>query len=193
MLDELYSRPGFLLRRAYQLSVAIFENACVSVQLTPSQYAVLVVLHDFPLCSQNRLSLALGMSKVTISQTVKALDERRLITRNAKAHDKRHKALLITAEGERLLKESRHFTDIAYQQFMAPLNRQEQAILIALLRKLNLSLEDHAKSHWQALQACIEPVVPAQVKPRLHESQLTSSSSAPDVAANGCRSHPNRH
>lgn len=145
MIDELYSRPGFLLRRAHQLSVTIFENACVPVQLTPSQYAVLVVLHDYRTCNQNQLALALGMSKVTISHTVKVLIERQLIACHSSDIDKRQNVLTTTEDGERLLEKSRKCTQVAYQQFMGPLQKEEQELLLSLLRKITFSLEDHAK------------------------------------------------
>ncbi|MCB2037617.1 MAG: MarR family transcriptional regulator, partial [Ottowia sp.] len=43
-LDMLYQRPGFLLRRAHQLSVALFDLHCGALNLTPPQYGVLTVL-----------------------------------------------------------------------------------------------------------------------------------------------------
>lgn len=151
MLDDLYSRPGFLLRRAHQLSVAIFENACKSVQLTPSQYAVLVVLQDNRTCNQNQLALALGMSKVTISQTVKALIERRLIVSNPLETDKRHNVLAMTAEGEQLLNQSQICTQEAYGQLMGPLQNEEREQLLFLLKKITTSLECCAKSAWKPI------------------------------------------
>lgn len=151
MLDDLYSRPGFLLRRAHQISVAIFENACKSVQLTPSQYAVLVVLHDNSTCNQNQLALALGMSKVTISQTVKVLIERRLIVSKPLETDRRQNVLSMTAEGGQLLHQSQMCTQEAYGQLMGPLQNEEREQLLFLLKKITTSLECYAKSAWKSI------------------------------------------
>ena len=41
---DIYQRPGFLLRRAHQISTAIFERSCAHLGLTPAQYGVLSVL-----------------------------------------------------------------------------------------------------------------------------------------------------
>jgi len=151
MLDDLYSRPGFLLRRAHQLSVAIFENACRPVHLTPSQYAVLVVLHENRTCNQNQLALALGMSKVTISQTVKALIERSLVISKPLETDKRQNVLSMTAEGEQLLHQSQMCTQEAYGQLMGPLQNEEREQLLFLLKKITTSLECCAKSAWKPI------------------------------------------
>jgi hypothetical protein len=45
-LQRLYSRPGFLLRRAHQISAAVFEDECRAVGLTPAQFGVLTVLRQ---------------------------------------------------------------------------------------------------------------------------------------------------
>ena len=47
-LARMYARPGFLLRRAHQISAAVFEDECKSVGLTPAQFGVLTVLHSSP-------------------------------------------------------------------------------------------------------------------------------------------------
>ena len=43
-LDELYRRPGFLLRRAHQISAALFLEEATGLALTTTQYGALVVL-----------------------------------------------------------------------------------------------------------------------------------------------------
>ena len=40
LLQLLYLRPGFLLRRAHQLSVGLFEEGCRELSLTPPQYGL---------------------------------------------------------------------------------------------------------------------------------------------------------
>jgi len=47
-LSRLYARPGFLLRRAHQISAAVFEDACREPSITPAQFGVLTVLQAHP-------------------------------------------------------------------------------------------------------------------------------------------------
>lgn len=145
MLAQLYSRPGFLLRRAHQISVAIFEDCCKSLNLSPSQYAVLAVLQEYPSANQNQLARALGMSKVTISQTVKILEERILIRREADVDDKRLKALQLTDAGRQLLRLSEPCTEESFQRLMQPLNVVERETFLKLLKRVALELESQAK------------------------------------------------
>src|SRR5690606_20678335 len=72
-LDELYQRPGFLLRRTHQISAAVFESACAEVGLTPAQYGVLTVLAAEPGLDQTRLARALAFDKVTVMRVLKGL------------------------------------------------------------------------------------------------------------------------
>ena len=77
-LSDMYQRPGFLLRRAHQISAAIFENACADLGLTQAQYGALVVLASQPDIDQSSLGRAMGFDKVTILRVLRGLEERGL-------------------------------------------------------------------------------------------------------------------
>jgi len=47
-LQDLYSKPGHLIRRAQQIAVAIFMEECANFDLTPVQYAALVAIRENP-------------------------------------------------------------------------------------------------------------------------------------------------
>ena len=57
---DIYQRPGFLLRRAHQISTAIFERSCAHLGLTPAQYGVLSVLAEQPGVDQSSLARAMA-------------------------------------------------------------------------------------------------------------------------------------
>ena len=48
-VDALYKRPGFLLRRAHQISVSLFMEESAAFNVTATQYGVLVILQ----CCEN--------------------------------------------------------------------------------------------------------------------------------------------
>ena len=77
----LYKRLGFLLRRAHQLSVGIFEEECRSLSLTPPQWGVLTIVQSVPGTDQTSLARALGFDKVTTMRLVRSLEERGLLQR----------------------------------------------------------------------------------------------------------------
>ena len=80
-LARLYARPGFLLRRAHQISAAVFEDACRALALTPAQFGVLTVLQAHPGMGQSSLARALGFDKVTVLRVLRGMEARALVAR----------------------------------------------------------------------------------------------------------------
>ena len=150
-LSDMYQRPGFLLRRAHQISAAVFENACTEVGLTQAQYGVLTVLHSAPDIDQSRLARALAFDKVTVLRVLRGLEDRGLITRVVSAENRRQMAVRLTAQGQRLLKKTEQPVRLAYQQLMAPLTQQESQQLIDLLQRLTNELQDEARAPFVPL------------------------------------------
>jgi len=150
-LSDMYQRPGFLLRRAHQISAAVFESACTEVGLTQAQYGVLTVLHSAPDIDQSRLARALAFDKVTVLRVLRGLEERGLITRVVSAENRRQMAVRLTIQGQRLLKKTEQPVRLAYQQLMAPLSQKESQQLIDLLQRLTNDLQDEARAPFVPL------------------------------------------
>lgn len=149
-LALLYARPGFLLRRAHQISAAIFEGACSGVGITPGQLSVLTVLHACPRLDQATLARAIGLDKVTTSHLARALEARGLLTRSP-ADSRRGVSMELTGEGNALLDRVDPCLDHAYETLMSVLNAAEQAQLLTVLRRLNMRLEDRARTPFHPL------------------------------------------
>ena len=66
-LSRLYARPGFLLRRAHQISAAVFEDECRALAITPAQFGVMTVLGAHPCMDQSSLARALGFDAPPIN------------------------------------------------------------------------------------------------------------------------------
>ena len=47
-LEELYQRPGFLIRRAQQIAVSLFLEETGELGITNTQYGILMVLKEQP-------------------------------------------------------------------------------------------------------------------------------------------------
>lgn len=145
-LVELYHRPGFLLRRAHQLSVAIFERECQHLEVTPAQFGVLTVLSHARGIGQSDLSRALGFDRVTTLRIVHALQDRGLVQRRPSANDGRRLELEISVKGRKVLREARAPADRAYQRLLEPLSQRERQQLMQLLAKLCEELEEEARA-----------------------------------------------
>ena len=145
-LTRLYARPGFLLRRAHQISASVFEDECRSVGLTPAQFGVLTVLRATPGLDQSSLARALGFDKVTVLRVLRGLETRGLVLRTPAPESRRNLAVSLSPVGEKLLKKAHKPAERAYQRLMAPLAPEQQAQLVALLQQLTQGLEDHARA-----------------------------------------------
>ena len=153
-LSRLYARPGFLLRRAHQISAAVFEDACRDVGLTPAQFGVLTVLQAHPGLGQSSLARALGFDKVTVLRVLRGLEGRGLITRAPADTNRRNMSVLLTEAGSQALQSAQKPAEQAYRRLMAPLDKQQQGQLIDLLQLLTGELEDEARA------AFVPPVAP---------------------------------
>ncbi len=145
-LAQLYARPGFLLRRAHQISAAVFEDECLSVGLTPAQYGVMSVLQADPGLDQTRLARALGFDKVTVLRVLRGLETRGLIVRTTAAVSRRSLALTLSDAGKDLLRQAQEPAERAYQRLMAPLNDEQTNQLVNLLQTLTENLEKDARA-----------------------------------------------
>ena len=146
LLRRLYLRPGFLLRRAHQLSVGIFEEECRDVGLTPSQFGVLIVLEQTGISDQSTVARALGFDRVTTLRVVRGLEARGLLRRVGAAELKGRRKLALTAAGRRAFTAGRVRAERISHRLLSPLQAGEQAQLLLLLRKLCAGLEDGART-----------------------------------------------
>lgn len=147
------------MRRAHQISVAIFEKECIQIALTPAQYGVLYTLGHVPGIDQSTLSRALGLDRVTILRVAKGLESRGLIVRQSGQTDARRLSLALTSQGQELLRLAQDSADRAVQRLSSPLSSSEQRTLKRLLNKLCQTLDSEARAE---MATPVEPADPTQ-------------------------------
>ncbi len=145
-LSRLYARPGFLLRRAHQISAAVFEDACKQLGLTPAQFGVLTVLQAHPGMGQSSLARALGFDKVTVLRVLRGLQSRGLVTRAPAEANRRNVSVALSDAGVEVLQQAQKPAEKAYRRLMAPLDKAQQDQLLELLRLLTGGLEEEARA-----------------------------------------------
>jgi DNA-binding MarR family transcriptional regulator len=146
LLQSLYLRPGFLLRRAHQLSVGLFEESCRELSLTPPQYGVLTIVAHAGGCDQATVARALGFDRVTTLRIVRGLHTRGLVARQPCTTDARRLQLTLTAEGLATLTRGRKLAANVTERLMAPLADDEREQFKYLLHKLCAGLEPQART-----------------------------------------------
>jgi len=127
---------GFLLRRAHQRHVAIFQQGMAAADLTPTQFTALVKVVELGKVSQNLLGRLAATDPATIQGVVRRLIARGLIARTSDPLDRRALALAPTDAGRNLIAAVLPLAHAITEATLAPLAHAERHQLLALLRKL---------------------------------------------------------
>jgi DNA-binding MarR family transcriptional regulator len=145
-LQELYSRPGFLLRRGHQIAVSIFMQECEKTGLTPPQHGVLIAAGQHPGLSQSDVARLLGFDRATIGQVVKGLEARGLLRRGSSHDNRRNKALVLTPKGAAVLKRAALAMHRISTRLLSPFNPKERKLFMALLSRLTARLNTESRT-----------------------------------------------
>jgi DNA-binding MarR family transcriptional regulator len=135
-VEALYKRPGFLLRRAHQISVSLFmEEAGKHFATTTTQYGILVILRACEGLDQIGLSKRVGLDRSTTGLVVKKLESEGLIVRVDDPKDHRRKIIVLTARGERRLEGLKGPAARAQEIALSPFEGDEAEQFLTLLEK----------------------------------------------------------
>ena len=102
-LGDLNERLGYFVRR---LQVWIFQDfirRLSSIDISPAQFSVLVVIGANPGLSQAELSATLAIERARLVRLLHRLERRGLTQRLPSARDGRRHALQLTRDGQNLL------------------------------------------------------------------------------------------
>ncbi|MCB2094295.1 MAG: winged helix-turn-helix transcriptional regulator [Rhodobacteraceae bacterium] len=134
--EELWTRPGYLIRRLHQIHVGLFAEECGGADLTPVQSAILTVLQGGEGMDQLTLSTSVGIDRTSGADVIRRLERRGLLTRISSEQDRRAKIVKITVEGRTFLKRVRPRMARAQDRLIAPLDDEEREEFFRLINKL---------------------------------------------------------
>ena len=141
---DLAHRPGFLLRKAHQVAVAIFFEEVGKIALTPPQHNVLATVQSHPGIHQTALALIVGYDRATVGAVLAGLEARALVRRIGTAADLRLKTIRITRGGSTLLRSSAKAMDRINQRILQCLEPNQQEAFIAMLAKIAFTMRQKA-------------------------------------------------
>lgn len=138
MLGEyvVEAQAGFLLRRAHQRHVALFQETMGEIDLTPTQFTALIKIVERGAVTQNLLGRLTAMDPATIQGVVRRLFARGLIRRGADPTDRRTHVLRATPAGLELAARAVACAGAITETTLVPLAPAERALFLSLLRKL---------------------------------------------------------
>lgn len=133
---DFHGMPGHLIRRAQQISVAIFIEECAAQNLTPVQFACLSEVDNSPGIDATRLASLIALDRSTLGTVIERLEHKGLIARMTGLEDRRTKLLHITGAGKKLIADSHAGVIRAQERLLGPLTANERATFMRLLAKL---------------------------------------------------------
>lgn len=133
---DFRNAPGYLIRRAHQVSVAIFMDAAAQLDITPVQFAILNALIESPGIDQVSLAQQVAMDAATSGSVIGRLEAKGWLKRELDETDRRRRRLWVTPTGCEVVAQLNGPIGDSQQRLVAPLAPQEVQELQRLLEKL---------------------------------------------------------
>ena len=148
-LEGLGDRPGFLIRRAHQISQSVFIEECSGLDITSTQFGVLWILGRAGQLDQIGIARLLGFDRSTTALVVKLLERRGLIVRSPDGEDRRRHVLRLTDAGRSLQKRAEPLVNRVRERLESPFSADEAKTFSKLLQKFTLALDETARAPLQ--------------------------------------------
>lgn len=132
-LADLYGRPGFLIRRAHQITSALFAEEVDDLAITSTQFGMLIALQGGVSLDQASLARLLGLDRSTTGLVVANLEERGFIERTTDPLDRRRRVLTMTPAGEAIRAKAEIASRRAQARALEVFDRQDAAEFVRLL------------------------------------------------------------
>jgi DNA-binding MarR family transcriptional regulator len=136
LMQELYGKPGHLIRRLMQISSALFAEECAAFDLTSVQYAALVAIRAHPEVDATRLSALIAFDRSTLGDVLERLEAKGWVLRSPSPSDRRVKLLRLSPERAQVLEEVEAAVRRVQERILAPLDPEGRATFMRLLTEL---------------------------------------------------------
>lgn len=133
-LDILNRHLGYFIRR---IQVAIFQDfirRLASIDVSPAQFSVLVVINANRGLSQAELAGTLGIERARLVRMLHRLEKRNLTVRLPSSADGRRHALELTPEGRKLLAKAEALADEHEEALKQKLGAERHRVLLEALK-----------------------------------------------------------
>lgn len=135
-VEDIYKQPGHMIRRAYQMVMAVFAEETKAFGITPVQFSAMIVIREQPGIDATRVAELIYFDRATIGSVLDRLEKRGLVLRKAGERDRRTKNLFLTPQGKALVKKIEDMSPRISARVVAPLSPADRARLMTMLNQL---------------------------------------------------------
>ncbi len=132
----IWDRPGYLVRRLHQIHVAMFLAKVAQGEVTPTQYGLLSILVTRPNIDQFTIGEELGLDPANVTDILKRLESRKLVSRVVDPANRRRKLCLATTRGAAFVRKYDQDMHDSQNELLAPLVPAERRVFMDLLSRL---------------------------------------------------------
>jgi MarR family transcriptional regulator, lower aerobic nicotinate degradation pathway regulator len=151
-LDDLYGRPGFMLRRAHQIAVSLFMEETGELRVTTTQFGILHLLKHSPGLDQISVAKLLGLDRSTTGMVLKTMERAGLIGRSVGSRDRRKRSLALTPAGETMLKRLKEPARRTVARQLSALTPRERKLFLQMLDKFTRTFNESTRVPLEALR-----------------------------------------
>ena len=132
----LRNAPGHLIRRCQQRAVDLFVEEVGESGPNTRQFAVLINVFQNPGMSQTALVEASGIDRSTLTEVLKRMIDRGMISKARARKDQRTNALFLTGAGVSVLKSTFEAAERAQLRILKPLSVVDRSVAMSILEAL---------------------------------------------------------
>lgn len=144
-LKSVHGRPGFMIRRAHQIALSVFADTLAPLEVTSTQFGVLIILGCMPGIDQITLARLLGLDRSTTAMVVDLLEKRKLVARTVHGEDRRKRELLLTDAGKTVVRRGEPLARRAREVLLEPFDADERREFMRLLDKFTRHFNDRVR------------------------------------------------
>jgi len=144
-LEELYRRPGFMIRRAHQIAVSLFVAETGELGITNTQFGILLLVKHQPGIDQISVAKLLGLDRSTTGMVLTKLEADGLLQRYVGDDDRRRLNLKLTRAGATMLARLAEPARRAQARVLSAFDEREQEQFLRLLDKFNRTFNDSTR------------------------------------------------
>jgi DNA-binding MarR family transcriptional regulator len=138
---ELAQHPGYLIRRAQQVSIALFNERFARFGITPTQAICLHAIRRRPGIDQVAVARLIEIDHATAAMVIATLAKAGYVTRKIDPADRRRRTLAITRKGIALEARMGPFSDSGVQ-LLSIFKGDDAAAFVTLLSRF---IDEHGK------------------------------------------------
>ena len=130
----LLEYAGFLVRRMWQIHVAMFLQETKGSGMTPLQFSILLVLEESPDLEQFALASSVGLDRSNLSEIVSRMTSAGLLKCGPSPRDRRTKVARLTKRGQQMLGKLRGKVNRSHARLLEDLPAGQRADFLRMIK-----------------------------------------------------------